>query len=37
MITMCPRGDTTLTYMPAIIGELVLGAQYLLPPRSGSC
>ena len=23
----CPRGDTTLTYMPAIIGELVLGAQ----------
>ena len=21
------RGDTTLTYMPAIIGELVLGAQ----------
>ncbi len=25
MITMCPRGDTALTYMSAIIGELVLG------------
>jgi hypothetical protein len=26
-MTRCPRGDTTFTYMPAIIGELVLGAQ----------
>ena len=26
MITTCPRGDSLGTYMPAITGELVLGA-----------
>jgi len=26
-VRVVSEGDTTLTYMPAIIGELVLGAQ----------
>jgi len=27
MITMCPRGESPLMYIPAITAELVLGGQ----------
>jgi hypothetical protein len=26
-LRLCPRGDSPLTYMPAVSGELVLGGQ----------